>query len=118
MASKNITKYALILNMLVDMTMVFSRKRRQASVGKVFGAGTAVGQAFFAHAMIRGMAGFNVHNLQLRKAAFYSLLIELFYVVTSGKAFKNMRPMLIVLAVMLGITGSNLKNDFKRKKRE
>ena len=97
------------------MMLVISPAQRQKGVGKVFGAGTAVGHAFFAHALIRGTAGFNVESVQFRRAAFYSLLIELYYCLTSGKAFKNMRSMLVVLGVMLTIVGSSLKKNFKNR---
>ena len=116
MASKNITKWALILNACLDMTLVLSPARRQKSVGKVFGASTAVGHAFFAHALIRGLAGINIESVQFRKAAVGSLLIELYYVLSSGKAVKHMRPMLVIISVMIAVVSSTLKKDFHRKK--
>jgi hypothetical protein len=115
MASKQVTKWALICNMCLDMLLVVSRGQRQKQVGKVFGSSTAVGHAFFAHALIRGIAGFNVESITLRRAAFYSLLIELYYVLTSGKSFKTMRPILLVLGAMLTIVGSTLKKNFAPK---
>ena len=117
MASKSITKWALILNACLDLSLL-SQARRQKSVGKVFGASTAVGHAFFVHALIRGSAGFNVESVQFRKAAVGSLLIELYYVLSSGKAVKHMRPMLVLIGVMIALVSSTLKKDFHRKKLE
>jgi hypothetical protein len=116
MAIRSVTKWALIVNMAVDLMLVVSPARRQKNVGKIFGASTAVGHAFCVHALVRGMAGVYVDNFQLRRAAFFSLFIELYYVLTSGKALKSMRPMLVVLAVMLGITASSL--GWKKKKKQ
>ena len=115
-SQKTLTKVALLANAALDMLPVFSPRQRQKRVGKVFGAGTAVGHVFFAHALIRGAAGFNIENIQLRRAAFYSLLIEFYYCVASGKTFKTMRPLLVVIGLMLTVVGSSLKKNFTTKR--